>query len=71
MHLAFGVVPRETQGRGTWGSGREACCCRQSCDEIQRLENHMRRAILVRRLELVANVAIRGERQPLLRHCRS
>jgi hypothetical protein len=28
-------------------------------------------AILVRRLELVTDIAVRGQRQPLFRHCRA
>jgi hypothetical protein len=34
-------------------------------DEVQRLENHMRGAIALRRLELVAHIAIGQQRQPL------
>jgi len=44
---------------------------RQPGNEIQRLEDHMRGAIPVRRLELVANVAIRRERQSLLGYRRA
>ena len=43
----------------------------QPGNEIQRLEDHMRGAIPVRRLELVANVAIRRERQSLLGYRRA
>ena len=50
--------------------------CRQSSDEVPKSKNmglkeHMSRAILIRRLELITHVAIGGERQPSLRHCRS
>ncbi len=34
-------------------------------DEVQRLENDVRRAIAVRHLKLVTHVAIGGERQAL------
>ena len=55
----------------------------QPGDEVQRLEDHMGRAVpkalatlagqafAVRRLQLVADVAVRGERQALLRDCRT
>ena len=43
----------------------------QSCDEIQRLEEHMRGAVRVGRLQLVAYQAARGERQALLRERRA
>jgi len=39
-------------------------------DEVERFEDDMGGAIAVRRLELVANVAVRGERQALFRHRR-
>jgi len=37
--------------------------CGQSGNEVQRLENHMRRAILVRDLELVKNITSASERR--------
>ncbi len=40
---------------------------RQSCHAIQWLEDHMRRAIPIRRLQLVAHIAIRRQRQALSR----
>jgi len=42
--------------------------CGQPDDEIQRLEDHVRDAIAVRRLQRVADVAARGDEQPLFRH---
>lgn len=48
--------------------------CGQAGNEIQWLEDDVGRAIPVRRLELVTDVAIRCQRQPLLGHgrpCRS
>jgi len=42
--------------------------CGEAGDKIQWLEDHMRGAIPVRRLQLVANVAIGRERQPRCRH---
>jgi hypothetical protein len=43
----------------------------QSCDEIQRLEEHVRGTVRVGRLQLVAHQAARGERQARLRHRRA
>ncbi len=44
--------------------------CGEASDKIQWLEYHMRGAVPVRRLQLVANVAIGRQRQPLLGHGR-
>ena len=44
---------------------------RQAQYKILRLERHMRRAIPVRRLQRIANLALRSQRQPLRRHRRA
>jgi hypothetical protein len=43
----------------------------QPGDEIQRLEEHLRGAVRVGRLQLVAHQAAGGEPQPRLRQCRA
>ena len=43
---------------------------RQAGYEIQRLEGNVCRAVSVRRLQLVSDVAVRRERQALLGNCR-
>ena len=43
----------------------------QSGDEVERLKDHMRGAIPIRRLQLVTDVAIRCQRQTLLPNSRS
>jgi len=43
----------------------------QPGQKIQRLEDHVRRTVPVRRLQCVANVALRREREPLDRHRRA
>ncbi len=49
----------------SWHQGR------QSCNEIQRLKDDMRRAVTIGRLKLVTDVSVRGERQALFRHRRA
>jgi hypothetical protein len=43
----------------------------QPRQEIERLEDHVRRAVAIRRFELQANVPALREREPLLGHGRS
>ena len=43
----------------------------QPGDQVQRLEDNMGRAVAIRRLLLVADVAVRGDRQAPLRACRT
>ena len=55
----------------SWPSGMVQARCHQPGNEIQRLKDHMRGAVPVRRLELIVHVPMPRERQPLFGHCRA
>jgi hypothetical protein len=64
MRREYAVKTRQVHSRACHQGG-------QTRQKIQRLEHHERRAVAVRGLQCIADLTMRGERQPLGRHRRA